>query len=212
MPSSPAPSAPHIAPALGSFHTGSRRGRRLLIRIVAVIIAWAAGGLIPVAPAVAPAGATPPLALDEPIFLGPGIALTPAAGWTATPNEFGNYVALENTGRTAKLEVTVGTGQSNDPARELEGNIAQFMQNYGFTNVDLAPPDPEPLNSRFFQQRVTRAFTADDSTPAAAAHKGMFTELINTMTGMAAFAAFQASPDSYYVASNDATTMINSML
>ena len=86
------------------------------------------------------------------------------------------------------------------------------MQNYGFTNVNLAMPDPEPLNSRFFQQKVTRAFTADDPTPPAAEHKGMFTELINTTTGMAVFAAFQARPDTCDLASNDATIMINSIL
>jgi len=207
MPSTPASSARHIPAPLRYSDVGHRQRHRVLTRVVAVSIAWAATGWTPVA-----AGAAPLLSLDAPIPLGPGIALTPADGWTFQQNQFGNYVELDNTGNTAKLEVTVGTGQSTDPAHELEGNIAQFMQNNGFTNVNLAPPEPEPLNSRFFQQRVTRAFTADDSTPLAAEHKGMFTELINTATGMAAFAAFQASPDTYYIASNDATTMINSML
>jgi hypothetical protein len=106
-------------------------------------------------------------------------------------------VELDNADNTAKLEVTFGTGQSNNPAQELEGNIERFVQNYGYTNVSLATPDPEPVNSRFFQQSVTREFTADDSTPPAAEHKGIFTELLNTTTGMAAFAAFQASPNAY---------------
>jgi hypothetical protein len=212
MPSTPASSTRHVAAPLRYSDVGHRQRHRVLTSVVAVIIAWVATGWTAVAPSMAPAGATPLLSLDAPIPLGPGIALTPADGWTFQQNQFGNYVELDNTGNTAKLEVTVGTGQSNDPARELEGNIAQFMQNNGFTNVNLAAPEPKPLNSRFFQQSVTRAFTADDSTPASAEHKGMFTELINTTTGMAAFAAFQASPDTYYIASNDATTMINSML
>jgi hypothetical protein len=197
-----------------SYPDGNRAEHRRRAGVVAVAIAWAAAGLAPFAASAAPAGATPlsPLAGSPPIPLGPGIALTPADGWTFQLSPYGNLVELDNADKTAELEVNVGTGQSNNPWRELQGNIAQFMQNNGYTNVNLAPPDPEPLNSRFFQQKVTRAFTADDSTPPGAEHKGMFTELMNTTTGMAAFAAFQASPDVYDLASNDATAMINSML
>ena len=103
----------------------------------------------------------------------------------------------DNADNTAKLEVTVGTGQSNNPAQELEGNIRRSCRTTATPTSNLATPDPEPVNSRFFQQSVTRGFTADDSTPPAAEHKGMFTELVNTTTGMAAFAAFQASTNNY---------------
>lgn len=206
MPHTPARSA---GPALGPITWG-----RVPAYFVAVIAVAAAGGMTPCGLPVAPAGATPtsPFSSVAPINLGPGISLTPSDGWTAQMTPDGNYVELDNADSTARLEVTVGSGQSADPAKELNSNVQNFMQNYGFTNVNLAAPASVPVNSRFFQQQVTQRFTADDSTPPGVAHQGMFTELMNTTTAMAAFAAFQADPNAYDAASADATNMINSML
>ncbi len=195
-------------------NTVKRGGRRLPAHLVVVVAAAAAAGFTSFALPVAPAGATPtsPFSSVAPITLGPGISLTPADGWTAEMTPDGNYVELDNPDDTARLEVTVGSGQSADPAKELNNNIQNFLQNYGYTNVNLAAPVSAPVSSRFFQQQVTQAFTANDSTPPGAAHQGMFTELMNTTTAMAAFAAFQAGPDAYDGSSADATNMINSML
>jgi hypothetical protein len=214
MPSTPTRSAGPTLPRFVYPDAGKRDARRLPAYLVAVLAAAAAAGFTSFASPVAPAGATPmlPFSTGTPISLGPGISLTPANGWTAQQTPDGNYVELDNAAGTAKLEVTVGSGQSADPVKELNGNVQQFMQNYGYTNVNLAAPVSNPVNSRFFQQSVTQAFTANDSTPPGAAHQGMFTELMNTTTTMAAFAAFQASPDVYDAASVDANNMINSML
>ena len=194
--------------------TGKRDRRSVPASLVAVMAAVAAVGFTSFGLPVAPAGATPraPFSKVAPITLGPGISLTPADGWTVQMTPDGNYVELDNPAGNARLEVTVGSGQSADPAKELNGNVQNFMQNYGYTNVNLAAPVSAPVNSRFFQQQVTQGFTANDPTPPGAAHQGMFTELMNTTTAMAAFAAFQADPDAYDAASTDATTMINSML
>jgi hypothetical protein len=218
MPSTAAPSA-RYAPA-GRTHPEirDREGRRSRAGIGALITASvvvAAAALTPLEPQAAPACAAPmsPSSGNAPIHLGPGISLTPADGWTIN-QETDNYVHLDNADGTAILEVTVGTGRFSAPAPELDSDIQQYMQNYGYTNVQLAPPESGPVNSRIFQQVVTRGFTADDSTPSGTAHKkGMFTELMNNWTRMAAFAAFQGdAPDAYDAAHNDATDMINSML
>jgi hypothetical protein len=188
--------------------------RSVPMYLVVVVAAAAAAGFTSFAAPVPPAGAAPPppFSAVAPITLGPGISLTPAVGWTVQETPEGNYVELDNPNGTAKLEVTVGSGQSADPAKELDSNVQNFMQNNGYTNVNLAAPVPGSVNSRFFQQQVTQGFTANDPTPPGAAHEGMFTELMNTTTAMAAFAAFQADPDAYDAASPDATNMINSML
>jgi hypothetical protein len=182
--------------------------------LVAVMAVAATAGFASFAASADPAGATPtsPFSSVAPITLGPGISLTPADGWSVQLTPDGNYVELDNPDGTAKLEVTVGSGQSADPGKELNSNVQNFMQDNGYTNVNLAAPVSGPVNSRFFQQQVTQGFTANDSTPPWAAHQGMFTELMNTTTAMAAFAAFQADPDAYDAASADATNMINSML
>ena len=192
----------------------STRSAGPTFHLVAVMAVAATTGFASFASSAAPAGATPtpPFSSVAPITLGPGISLTPADGWTVEMTPDGNYAELDNRDATARLEVTVGSGQSADPAKELHNNIQNFMQNYGYTNVNLAEPVSAPVNSRFFQQQVTQGFTANDSTPPGAAHQGMFTELMNTTTAMAAFAAFQADPDAYDAASTDATNMINSML
>jgi hypothetical protein len=202
MPFTPARSAgPGMAPLTW---------RRLLAYVVAVT---AVAGFISFALPAAPVGAAPPpFSSIAPITLGPGISLIPADGWSVQLTPDGNYAEIDNPDNTARLEVTVGAGQSADPVKELNGNVHNFMQNYGYTNVNLAEPASAPVNSRFFQQQVTQAFTADDSTPPGAPHQGMFTELMNTTTAMAAFCAFQAEPDAYDAASPDATNMINSML
>jgi hypothetical protein len=188
--------------------------RRLPAYLAAVMAAAATAGFTAFASSVAPAGATPmsPFSSGTPITLGPGISLTPADGWKAHQNPDGNYVELDNPNGTARLEVIVGSGQSADPIKELNNNVQNFMQNYGYTNVNLAAPVSSPVDSRYFQQQVTQGFTANDSTPPGAAHQGMFTELMNSTTAMAAFAAFQADPDAYDAASADANNMINSML
>lgn len=200
---------PSTLPPLIYPDAGKRDGRRLSAYLVAVMAAAAIAGFIAFALPVAPASATPSSA---PITLGPGISLTPAAGWSVQQTPQGNYVELDSPDGKAKLEVIVGSGQSANTAKELNSNVQNFMQSYGYTNVNLAPPVSGSVDSRLFQQQVTQGFTANDSTPPGAPHQGMFTELMNTTTTMAAFAAFQASPDAYDAASTDATNMINSML
>lgn len=211
MPSTPARSA---GPTCYPEDTGKRDTHRIPAYFVTVMAAAAAAGFTVFGLPAVPAGATPasPFSSVVPITLGPGIALTPADGWAVHMTPDGNYVELDNPTNTARLEVIVGSGQSADPAKELNGNVQNFMQNYGYTNVNLATPVSAPVNSRLFQQQVTQGFTANDSTPPGAAHQGMFTELMNTTTAMAAFAAFQANPDAYDAASADATNMVNSML
>lgn len=214
MPSTPTRSAGPTLPPLSYPDAGKGDRRRLPAYLVAVMAAAAAAGFTSFASPVAPAGATPtsPFSSVAPITLGPGISLTPADGWSVQMTPDGNYAELDNPDNTARLEVTVGSGQSADPAKELNSNVQNFMQNNGYTNVNLAAPASGPVNSRFFQQQITQGFTANDSTPPGAPHQGMFTELMNTTTAMAAFAAFQADPDAYDAASTDATNMINSML
>jgi hypothetical protein len=214
MPSTAAPSDRH-APSRRTHREGHRARAGISALIIASVVVAAAASLTPLGPQAAPAGAAPmsPSSGSPPIALGPGISLTPADGWTIN-QETDNYVELDNADGTARLEVTVGTGQFSGPAPELDSDIQQYLQNYGYANVELAPPESAPVNSRIFQQVVTRGFTADDSTPSGTAHrKGMFTELMNNWTRMAAFAAFQGgAPDAYDAARNDATDMINSML
>lgn len=165
-------------------------------------------------PMAAPAGANPtmPFSRGTPIPLGPGISVTPADGWTiANGQQTDNEVILQNADQTAVLDVTVGQGDSNDPAQELKNNAQQFVQRLGFNNINLAMPDSGTLDSRFFQKQVTQGFIANDKKGAPC--RGMFTEMMNTATGMAAFAAFAAQPpDAYDAASNDVNTMMNSML
>jgi len=207
------PAGPTLPKCISS-EADKRDRRRPSASLVAVTAAAAVVGFTSFASPVAPAGATPtsPFSSVASITLGPGISLTPADGWTVQETPEGNYAELNNANGTAKLEVIVGSGQSADPLKELNSNVQAFMQNYGYTNVNLAAPTSGPVDSRFFQQRVTQGFTANDSTPPGAAHQGTFTELMNTTTAMGAFAAFQANPDAYDAASADATSMINSML
>ena len=215
MPSTRMRSAGQNPPQVSDPHAVNREGRRLRVYPVALMIAAAVVGFTQFASPTAPAGATPttPFSRGAPIPLGPGISLTPADGWTIlNGQQTDNEVILQNADQTAVLDVTVGAGDSNDPAQELNQNVQQFVQRIGFTNVMLATPDSGPLDSRFFQKRVTQGFTANDSAPPGAPHKGILTELINTASRMAAFAAFVADPGAYDAASDDATNMINSML
>jgi hypothetical protein len=191
--------------------SANREGRRVRKHLVATMIAAVIAGLTLLASPVAPGHAAPlpPFSRGAPIPLGPGISLTPADGWTVA-GQTDNEVVVTNASQNALLDVRVGTADSNDPAQELKTNGQQFLQSNGLSNVNLAAPQPGTVDSRFFQQRVTQGFTANDSKGVA--QKGTFTELMNTGTSMAAFAAFQATPDAYDAGSNDATTMINSML
>lgn len=148
------------------------------------------------------------------INLGPGITLTPASGWDIKrPGD--NEALLVDDNADATLDVIVGSGQSNDSAAELVNDIQQVVPlNSNVTNINKAKCQSGNLDSRQFQQLTKCGFSADVTTAQATVKiRGVFVELMNPTSGMAAFAMFSAAnPTAFDAATNDVSAMLQSML
>ncbi len=162
------------------------------------------------------AGGTPALAFTaagEAIDLGYGISLTPADGWTID-TQGKNLVVLWNDEFEALFDAVVHPVAVTDVEQLLADLIAHYTEGMSLTNVQLSQVKTATLNSKNFQKMASRGFTADYSTQQGSGKLyGMFAELLNTSTGLAAFAILAAyTRGSFKACVADGNAMITSML
>jgi hypothetical protein len=147
------------------------------------------------------------------ITLGPGITLTPAAGWQIDrPGD--NVAELHSPDGNAVLDVTVGTGDAKDAAAELNNDVQQLPQNSDLSNVKTAKCSTSTLGNRQFQQLSGCGFTADLASDQGTFQvQGMLAEYMNPTSGMGAFIVFFAQHQAAYEAARqDVVAMLASML
>jgi hypothetical protein len=149
----------------------------------------------------------------KPVEVVEGVSLTPASGWTVENQDKG-VVMLMNAKKDAMLLVAAGVADSKDAAAVLDADMRKFIENFGLTNVKGTKPKTGTLDSKTFQESVSRGFTGDAETQQGTINVvGMFAELMNTSTGMSAFIVYQApGQDEYDASAEDADKMISSML
>jgi hypothetical protein len=159
------------------------------------------------------AGETMLAVSGKPVEVVEGVSITPADGWTVDTEDKG-LVILMNADKSAMLFVTAGVTDSKDAAEVLDADIQKFVEENGMANVKVTKPKTGTLDSKNFQETVTRGFTGDLETQQGTLNLvGMFAELMNTSTGMSAFIVYNApSEDEYDASAEDADSMISSML
>jgi hypothetical protein len=159
------------------------------------------------------AGETMLAVSGKPVEVVEGVSLTPADGWTVEEQDKG-VALLMNADKTAMLFVTAGVSDSKDAAEVLAADMQKFAEENSMANVKVTKPKTGTLDSKNFQEVVSRGFTGDLETQQGTINLvGMFAELMNTSTGMSAFIVYNApSEDDYDASSEDADTMISSML
>jgi hypothetical protein len=149
----------------------------------------------------------------KPVEVIQGVSVTPADGWTVDTQDKG-LVILMNGDKTAMLFVTAGVTDSKDTAAVLDADIQKFVEENSLANAKVTKPKTGTLDSKNFQEVVSRGFVGDLETQQGTINLvGMFAELMNTSTGMSAFIVFNApSQDDYDASAEDADNMIGSML
>jgi hypothetical protein len=159
------------------------------------------------------AGETMLAVSGKPVEVVEGVSITPADGWTVDTQDKG-LVILMNADKTAMLFVAAGVTDSKDAAQVLDADIQKFVEENGLANTKVTKPKTGTLDSKNFQEVVSRGFTGDLETQQGTINLvGMFAELMNTSTGMSAFIVFNApSEDDYDAAADDADSMIGSLL
>lgn len=159
------------------------------------------------------AGETMLAVAGKPVEVVEGVTITPADGWTVDTQDKG-LVILMNADKTAMLFITAGVTDSKDAAAVLDADVQKFVEENSMSNVKVTKPKTGTLDSKNFQEVVSRGFMGDLETQQGTMNLvGMFAELMNTSTGMSAFIVYNApSQDDYDASSEDADKMIGSLL
>ncbi len=160
-------------------------------------------------------GAAVTLTAADPVDIVPGIAVTPAPGWTVG-NQGPGWVALHNAYSSAEMEIKVMPANGADPVAALQANINQLagVSTTGLTNVkNLSAPTTKPLQSGNFQQEASIDYSADGTSMMGAIPViGSFIELLNTSNHQSAFVVFAQNGDATTRADSEGGMMVDSML
>lgn len=155
------------------------------------------------------------LTAADAIVIAPGVAVTPAPGWTIEDQGPG-WVVLNNAFSTAELEIRAKPARGTDPVAVLQADINQLsgLSTTGLTNVrDLGAPSSGPVQSGNFQQQASISYTADGTSRMGMIPVvGSFSELLNTSTHQSAFVVFVQNSDAPARADGDGQAMIDSLL
>ena len=161
-----------------------------------------------------PAPQRPPLG-DLPLAsfeFGNGLPLDIPAGWSIIDKN-ANEIVLGHDDKNSIVYIVAGTVKSRDVKKVLSADIKQ--QTKDLNNVELdGDPEVKALNGKNFQQVAIVRYRGDASTQQGTLSlQGLFIELFNPTTGLAAFMDYSAvDEDALKAHADDVDAMIGSML